>query len=44
LQEPLRALLRLHYRYRFDPHGLSDTDRETLKRETQICLDSLNRA
>ena len=44
LQEPLRALLRLHYRYRFDPPGLSDADREMLKRETRLCLDNLNRA
>ena len=44
LQEPLRTLLRLHYRYRFDPPGLSETDREALKRETKVCLDSLNRA
>jgi hypothetical protein len=44
LQEPLRALLRLHYRYRFDPHGLSDTDRDLLKQETHACLDRLNRA
>ena len=44
LQEPLRALVGLHYRYRFDPHGLSDTDRDLLKQETHACLDRLNRA
>ena len=44
LQAPLQALVRLHYRYRFDPPGLSDADRAALKRETQACLESLNRA
>jgi hypothetical protein len=34
----LRELLRLHYRYRFDPHGLTRTDREALRRETAGCL------
>jgi transglutaminase-like putative cysteine protease len=29
--EPLRALLALHYRYRFDPHGLRSQDRARLK-------------
>lgn len=42
LQEPLRALLRLHYRYRFDPPGLSDADREVLKRETRACLERMD--
>ena len=31
LHEPLRMLLNLHYRYRFDPPGLSDEDRAALK-------------
>lgn len=44
LQEPLRALLRLHYRYRFDPLGLSDADREALKQVTRACLERLDRA
>jgi hypothetical protein len=34
----LRELLQLHYRYRFDPEGLSQTDREALRRETAGCL------
>lgn len=29
--EPLRALLRLHYRYRFDPRALTTPERETLR-------------
>ena len=43
LKAPLRGLLRLHYRYRFDPQGLSDADREELKREARECLDQLGR-
>jgi transglutaminase-like putative cysteine protease len=34
----LRDLLALHYRYRFDPEGLSQTDREALRREASGCL------
>ena len=34
----LLELLQLHYRYRFDPEGLSQTDREALCRETAGCL------
>jgi hypothetical protein len=34
----LRELLRLHYRYRFDPRGLSQDDREALRREASVCL------
>jgi hypothetical protein len=37
----LHELLRLHYRYRFDPLGLSDTDRETLRQEARRCLEKL---
>jgi hypothetical protein len=43
LKTPLRGLLRLHYRYRFDPQGLSDSDREELRREARECLDNLAR-
>ncbi len=35
------GLLSLHYRYRFDPHGLAPADRETLRREAQLCLASI---
>jgi hypothetical protein len=36
---PLEGLLRLHYRYRFDPHGLASTDRENLRRTATDCLE-----
>jgi hypothetical protein len=41
LRTPLQKLLRLHYRYRFDPRGLSSEEREALTREAKICLDTL---
>jgi hypothetical protein len=41
LQTPLRELLHLHYRYRFDPSGLAANEREALKREAKVCLDAL---
>ncbi|MDD5141332.1 MAG: transglutaminase domain-containing protein [Verrucomicrobiales bacterium] len=44
LRTPLQELLRLHYRHRFDPAGLSNEERETLARETKTCLDSLSMA
>jgi hypothetical protein len=44
LRAPLQELLRLHYRYRFDPLGLNEADRTALKRETRMCLESLSRA
>lgn len=34
----VRELLRLHYRYRFDPQGLSQDEREALRREASGCL------
>jgi len=43
LRAPLEELLRLHYRHRFDPHGLSDHEREALGREVKLCLDALSR-
>jgi protein-glutamine gamma-glutamyltransferase len=43
LKSPLRALLRLHYRYRFDPEGLSEADREELRREARECVERLAR-
>jgi hypothetical protein len=43
LRTPLQELLRLHYCYRFDPHGLSGRERETLTREAKICLNTLSR-
>ncbi len=38
LRAPLHQLLQLHYRHRFDPHGLNPEERDHLKRETTICL------
>lgn len=42
-QQPLSELLRLHYRYRFDPRGLSADEREDLRREARECLANLDR-
>jgi len=41
LKGSLRALLRLHYRYRFDPNGLSNAHREELRREARAWLEKL---
>lgn len=41
LRAPLQKLLHLHYRHRFDPHGLNPEERDRLKREAKVCLDSL---
>jgi hypothetical protein len=43
LRTPLQELLRLHYRHRFDPPGLSGKEREALTREAKVCLDTLSR-
>lgn len=43
LKGSLRALLGLHYRYRFDPNGLSEAHREELRREARTCLEKLAR-
>ena len=37
----LQELLDLHYRYRFDPLGLSEADRQTLRRLSDGCLASM---
>ena len=37
----LTGILRLHYRHRFDPQGLSPTDRVTLKQTVKECLESM---
>jgi len=37
----LEELLRLHYRHRFDPRGLDASARETLRRESKVCLARL---
>jgi protein-glutamine gamma-glutamyltransferase len=41
LREPLQQLLQLHYRYRFDPHGLNESDRAALRRQVNVCLARL---
>jgi hypothetical protein len=41
---PLRELLGLHYRYRFDPQGLNETDREALRRAATKCLAGVEQA
>jgi len=38
---PLRALLQLHYRYRFDPLGLDDTEKQSLIQNAEIILTAL---
>ncbi|HXT11761.1 MAG TPA: transglutaminase domain-containing protein [Candidatus Angelobacter sp.] len=42
VKNSLRVLVRLHYRYRFDPQGLNTADREQLRREARNCLDQLS--
>lgn len=44
LRDPLKEVLRLHYRHRFDPRGLTGQERERLAREVRVCLDALSRA
>ena len=41
VQAPLQNLLRLHYRFRFDPEGLNNSDREALRRNARECLSLL---
>jgi hypothetical protein len=43
LRAPMVEILRLHYRYRFDPNGLSAADREALKKQAASCLELLAR-
>jgi protein-glutamine gamma-glutamyltransferase len=43
LRAPMQQLLRLHYRHRFDPRGLSGKEREALSMETKICMERLLR-
>jgi hypothetical protein len=38
---PLRELLALHYRHRFDPRGLSSHERERLRHEASACLQRI---
>jgi hypothetical protein len=41
IRQNLQQLLLLHYRYRFDPVGLSASEREALRRESTLCLARL---
>lgn len=43
LRASLRELLRLHYRYRFDPVGLSAVERAALSDAAKACLLNLSR-
>ncbi|MGN6555754.1 MAG: DUF4129 domain-containing transglutaminase family protein [Verrucomicrobiota bacterium] len=43
-ESPLRDLLQLHYRYRFDPVGLNEADRERLRQTVDACLKKLQAA
>ena len=43
LRAPLRELLRLHYRYRFDPQGLPAADRQHLRIEARAQLAALGK-
>jgi hypothetical protein len=38
LKQSFQGLLLLHYRHRFDPQGLNQTEREALRQEVKICL------
>ena len=38
LKQPLENILSLHYRYRFDPQGLTTSERQALRREVETCL------
>ena len=42
VRDRLRKLLQLHYRYRFDPAGVTQDDREALRREAAGCLTRLS--
>lgn len=41
LRSQLQDLLRLHYRYRFDPNGLDSAERERLRQEVSLCLSEV---
>ncbi len=40
-QDLLREVLRLHYRYRFDPQGLLPSERIALRDKVALCVDRL---
>ena len=37
--EPLRSIVKLHYRYRFDPRGISAAERTALRSDAQSWLE-----
>ena len=37
--EPLQAIVALHYRHRFDPHGLPSEDRQALRRAAETWIE-----
>ena len=39
-KEPLENILRLHYRHRFDPRGLTPAERQELRRQVEILLSA----
>lgn len=41
LRPPLQALLRLHYRYRFDPLGLDEVEKKTLTQNAEAIIAAL---
>ena len=41
MKNSLEELLRLHYRHRFDPQGLNETERGKLRRDARVCLARL---
>ena len=38
LKQPMENILLLHYRYRFDPRGLTQSERQALRREVEVCI------
>ncbi len=44
LRQPLHNALRLHYKYRFDPQGITAGDREELRHQTRFCIAEMSRA
>jgi hypothetical protein len=39
-KEPLENILRLHYRHRFDPRGLTPVERQELRRQVENLLST----
>jgi protein-glutamine gamma-glutamyltransferase len=43
LERPFEQLLLLHYRYRFDPRGLTQAEREDLRGQVETCVAAMAR-